>query len=128
MAADFRAVFDKKAYQVEEAKDVRSIVANMQAFGARPMVGTALEHPAAGRLGHSASILARVTRRSPEALARRAAVWRRYHCPSPGCFLNRSRDCTRSRVPPLCVGAMLTLLRVPLSLQQCWIGNVVSRR
>ena len=31
-----------------------------------------------------------------------------------GCLLNRSRDCTRSRVPPLRVGAMPTLLRVPL--------------
>jgi hypothetical protein len=53
--------------------------------------------------------------RSPEALARRAAAARhRYHCPSRGCLVNRSRDCTRSRVPPLRVGAMLTLLRVPL--------------
>jgi hypothetical protein len=25
---------------------------------------------------------------------------RRYHCPVPGCPLNRSRRCTRSRVPP----------------------------
>jgi hypothetical protein len=39
---------------------------------------------------------------------------RRYHCPSRGCLVNRSRDCTRSRVPPLRVGAILTLLRVPL--------------
>ena len=38
---------------------------------------------------------------------------RRYHCPALGCLFNRSRDCTRSRVPPLRVGAMLTLLRVP---------------
>jgi len=46
--------------------------------------------------------------RSPEALARRAAASRhRYHCPSRGCLVNRSRDCTRSRVPPLRVGAML---------------------
>jgi hypothetical protein len=57
--------------------------------------------------------------RSPEALALGPAVMpcrRRYHCPSFGCLLNRSRDCTRSRVPPLRVGAMLTLLRVPFSL------------
>ena len=42
--------------------------------------------------------------RSPEALALGPAVIsfrRRYHCPSFGCLLNRSRDCTRSRVPPL---------------------------
>lgn len=41
--------------------------------------------------------------RSPEALALGPAVIsfrRRYHCPSFGCLLNRSRDCTRSRVPP----------------------------
>jgi Nucleotidyl transferase AbiEii toxin, Type IV TA system len=42
------------------------------------------------------------------------ACRRRYHCPAFGCLLNRSRDCTRSGVPPLRVGAMLTLLRVPL--------------
>jgi hypothetical protein len=42
--------------------------------------------------------------RSPEALALNPAVIsfrRRYHCPSFGCRLNRSRDCTRSRLPPL---------------------------
>ena len=41
---------------------------------------------------------------SPGALgkgARRHEVCRRrYHCPVPGCPLNRSRRCTRSRVPP----------------------------
>src|ERR1700710_972077 len=42
--------------------------------------------------------------RSPEALALGPAVIsfrRRYHCPSFGCLFYRSRDCTRSRVPPL---------------------------
>jgi Nucleotidyl transferase AbiEii toxin, Type IV TA system len=42
------------------------------------------------------------------------ACRRRYHCPAFGCLLNGSRDCTWSGVPPLRVGAMLTLLRVPL--------------
>jgi hypothetical protein len=31
---------------------------------------------------------------------RHEACRRRYHCPVPGCPLNRSRRCTRSRVPP----------------------------
>jgi len=29
-----------------------------------------------------------------------AALRRRYHCPSRGCLVNRSRNCTRCRVPP----------------------------
>ena len=29
-----------------------------------------------------------------------AASRRRYHCPSRGCLVNRSRNCTRCRVPP----------------------------
>ena len=41
---------------------------------------------------------------SPGALGkgsrRHGACRRRYHCPCPGCPLNRSRRCTRSRVPP----------------------------
>lgn len=59
---------------------------------------------AAKRLGHPASIPRAIMSRSPEALALGPAVIsfrRRYHCPSFGCLLNRSRDCTRSRVPPL---------------------------
>ena len=32
---------------------------------------------------------------------RHGSCRRRYHCPCPGCPLNRSRRCTRSRVPPL---------------------------
>jgi hypothetical protein len=59
---------------------------------------------AARRLGHPASIPRAIMSRSPEALALGPAVIsfrRRYHCPSFGCLLNRSRDCTRSRVPPL---------------------------
>ena len=64
----------------------------------------ALVNRAARRLGHPASIPRAITSRSPEALALGPAVIsfrRRYHCPSFGCLLNRSRDCTRSRVPPL---------------------------
>ena len=47
--------------------------------------------------------LAQIMCRSPEALALGAAVIscrRRYHCPERGCLVNRSHDCTRSRVPP----------------------------
>ena len=65
--------------------------------------------------------------RSPEALALGPAVIsfrRRYHCPSFGCLLNRSRDCTRSRVPPLSrrryadppAGASFSCLRFALAL------------
>ena len=64
----------------------------------------ALVNRAARRLGHPASIPRAIMSRSPEALALGPAVIsfrRRYHCPSFGCLLNRSRDCTRSRVPPL---------------------------
>ena len=49
-----------------------------------------------------------------------------------GCLLNRSRDCSRSRVPPrFRVGAMLTLLRLPLfsacaSLQRDLTGPPVG--
>jgi hypothetical protein len=61
----------------------------------------------------------RIMCRSPEALARgprRHACRRRYHCPAFGCLLNRSRDCTRSRVPPsFHAGAVITApRRVPL--------------
>jgi len=60
---------------------------------------------AAQRLGRAASIprakatelLAGGTR---ERSRRHGACRRRYHCPCPGCPLNRSRRCTRSRVPP----------------------------
>jgi hypothetical protein len=64
----------------------------------------ALVNRAERRLGHPASIPHAIMSRSPEALALGPAVIsfrRRYHCPSFGCLLNRSRDCTRSRVPPL---------------------------
>jgi len=64
----------------------------------------ALVNRAAGRLSHPASIPRAIMSRSPEALALGPAVIsfrRRYHCPSFGCRFNRSRDCTRSRVPPL---------------------------
>jgi hypothetical protein len=57
------------------------------------------------RLGLRLRSLAQELRSSsPGALgkgARRHEVCRRrYHCPVPGCPLNRSRRCTRSRVPP----------------------------
>ena len=68
-----------------------------------------LMNRAARRLGHPASIPRAIMSRSPEALALGPAVIsfrRRYHCPSFGCLLNRSRDCTRSRVPPLIASAL----------------------
>jgi len=79
----------------------------------------ALVNRAAGRLGHPASIPRAIMSRSPEALALGPAVIsfrRRYHCPSAGAFLTglatavdpASRRGSR-------VGAMLTLLRLPLS-------------
>ena len=60
--------------------------------------------------------------RSPEALAfgsRRHFMPASLSLPLIGCLVNRSRDCTRSRVPPSLHsgGAMLTLLRVPLFLR-----------
>ena len=65
--------------------------------------------------------LAQIMCRSPEALALGAAVIscrRRYHCPERGCLVNRSRDCTRSRVPPsFHAGVAITApRRVPLHL------------
>jgi hypothetical protein len=79
----------------------------------------ALVNRAARRLGHPASIPRAIMSRSPEALALGPAVIsfrRRYHCPSFGCLLNRSRDCTRSRVPPsFHAGVVITApRRVPL--------------
>lgn len=63
------------------------------------------------------AIRLRSTRRSCVARRRHSheglPVRHRYHCPSRGYLFNRSRDCTRSRVPPLRVGAMLILQRVP---------------
>jgi len=87
---------------------------------ARPLAADrALVHRAARRLGHPASIPRAIMSRSPEALAfgsRRHFIPASLSLPLCGCLLNRSRDCSRSRVPPLfSVGAMLTLLRLPLS-------------
>ena len=68
------------------------------------MPNRALVNRAARRLGHPASIPRAIMSRSPEALALGPAVIsfrRRYHGPSFGCLLNRSRDYTRPRVPPL---------------------------
>jgi hypothetical protein len=58
---------------------------------------------AARRLGHPASIPRAIMSRSPEALAfgsRRHFIPASLSLPLCGCLLNRSRDCSRSRVPP----------------------------
>ena len=49
---------------------------------------------------------------------RRHSCRRRYHCPERGCLVNRSRDCTRSRVPPsFYAGVAITASRrVPFPL------------
>ena len=63
----------------------------------------ALVNRAAGRLGHPASIPRAIMSRSPEALAfgsRRHFIPASLSLPLCGCLLNRSRDCSRSRVPP----------------------------
>ena len=55
-----------------------------------------------GRLGHPASIPRAIMSRSPEALAfgsRRHFIPASLSLPLCGCLLNRSRDCSRSRVP-----------------------------
>ena len=71
---------------------------------ARPLVADrALVHRAARRLGHPASIPRAIMSRSPEALAfgsRRHFIPASLSLPLCGCLLNRSRDCSRSRVPP----------------------------
>ena len=62
-----------------------------------------LVHRAARRLGHPASIPRAIMSRSPEALAfgsRRHCIPASLSLPLCGCLLNRSRDCSRSRVPP----------------------------
>ena len=63
----------------------------------------ALVNRAARRLGHPASIPRAIMSRSPEALAfgsRRHFIPASLSLPLCGCLLNRSRDCSRSRVPP----------------------------
>jgi hypothetical protein len=71
---------------------------------ARPLAADrALVHRAARRLGHTASIPRAVMSRSPETLAfgsRRHFIPASLSLPLCGCLLNRSRDCSRSRVPP----------------------------
>jgi hypothetical protein len=73
-------------------------------FTARPLAADrALVNRAAGRLGHPASIPRAIMSRSPEALAfgaRRHFIPASLSLPLCGCLLNRSRDCSRSRVPP----------------------------
>ena len=94
-------------------------------YWARPLAADrALVHRAARRLGHPASIPRAIMSRSPEALAfgsRRHFIPASLSLPLCGCLFNRSHDCSRSRVPPRFrrgsrVGAMLTLLRLPLLL------------
>jgi len=71
---------------------------------ARPLAADrALVHRAARRLGHPASIPRAIMSRSPEALAfgsRRHFIPASLSLPLCGCLVNRSRDCSRSRVPP----------------------------
>ena len=75
-----------------------------QPSAARPLAADrALVHRAARRLGHPASIPRAFMSRSPEALAfgsRRHFIPASLSLPLCGCLLNRSRDCSRSRVPP----------------------------
>ena len=69
----------------------------------RQVPDRALVNRAAGRLGHPASIPRAIMSRSPEALAfgsRRHFIPASLSLPLCGCLLNRSRDCSRSRVPP----------------------------
>src|ERR1700712_5084538 len=71
---------------------------------ARPLAADrALVHRAARRLGHPASIPRAIMSRSPEALAfgsRRPFTSASLSLPPCGGLLTRSRDCSRSRVPP----------------------------
>jgi hypothetical protein len=71
---------------------------------ARPLAADrALVHRAGRRLGHPASIPRANMSRSPEALAfgsRRHFIPASLSLPLCGCLLNRSRDGSRSRVPP----------------------------
>ena len=69
----------------------------------RQVPDRALVNRAAQRLGHPASIPRAIMSRSPEALAfgsRRHFIPASLSLPLCGCLLNRSRDCSRSRVPP----------------------------
>ena len=71
---------------------------------ARPLAAErALVHRAARRLGHPASIPRAIMSCSPEALAfgaRRHFIPASLSLPLCGSLFNRSRDCSRSRVPP----------------------------
>ena len=82
---------------------VQSVPSSLQRW-ARPLAADrALVHRAARRLGHPASIPRAIMSRSPEALAfgsRRHFIPAALSLPLCGCLLNRSRDCSRSRVPP----------------------------
>ena len=82
---------------------MQSVPSSFQRW-ARPLAADrALVHRAARRLGHPASIPRAIMSRSPEALAfgsRRHFIPAALSLPLCGCLLNRSRDCSRSRVPP----------------------------
>ena len=72
-------------------------------LGASAGRGPGSRAPSRKRLGHPASIPRAIMSRSPEALAfgsRRHFIPASLSLPLCGCLLNRSRDCSRSRVPP----------------------------
>jgi hypothetical protein len=72
-------------------------------LGASAGRGTGFHAPSRKRLGHPASVPRAIMGRSPEALAfgsRRHFIPASLSLPLCGCRLDRSRDCSRSRVPP----------------------------
>ena len=96
---------------------------------ARPLAADrALVYRAARRLGHPASIPRAIMSRSPEALAFGPAVIsfrRRYHSPSAGALLTGLATAVgpASRLGSR-VGAMLTLLRLPLCLASASLRTI----
>jgi hypothetical protein len=96
---------------------------------ARPLAAErALVYRAARRLGHPASIPRAIMSRSPEALAFGPAVIsfrRRYHSPSAGALLTGLATAVgpASRLGSR-VGAMLTLLRLPLCLASASLRTI----
>jgi hypothetical protein len=97
-------IFDAKTKVREEVPDSLNFVFLAFSFGrVRRRPHRALVNRAAGRLGHPASLPRAIMSRSPEALAfgsRRHFIPASLSPPLCGCLLNRSRDCSRSRVPP----------------------------
>ena len=96
-------IFDAQTEAREEVPDSLNLVflAFVGARAATAAPGSV--NRAAGRLGHTASIPRAIMSRSPVALAfgsRRHFIPASLSLPLCGCLLNRSRDCSRSRVPP----------------------------